>query len=316
MRWASFCRIRCLAAALVAAGAMAPHAASATLLGYEPFNYTVGSAVSGQSGGVGWSGPWGQQGATAIPANSNSVAAGSLAGPAGLPTAGNHAFLTGEFGTLQMARSFANVAGADGTSTWFSFLAQRQGETSTNVAGNPYPRGANVGLFDTEAVSQGGTANERFGVGNSSNATEDAWSIIPQGGGGNREGSAANPWSTLAWGVVRVDHIGDATVADSAWLWINPDPLGGEPLKANAVVEILSGDTNSRDFSNVDFVRPFVGNTAGTVGMANHRPFAVLVVDEIRLGTNWDDMRAVPEPSAGLLFALGGLALGALRKRG
>jgi MYXO-CTERM domain-containing protein len=111
--------------------------------------------------------------------------------------------------------------------------------------------------------------------------------------------------------VLRIDHVGDATVADNAYLWLNPNPLV-EPLIANADVTILSGDTNSRDLSNIDFVRPFVGNaqnTALTGGFpaTNWRPFGVLAVDEIRLGTTYADMSAVPEPAALGLLALGGL---------
>ena len=118
-------------------------------------------------------------------------------------------------------------------------------------------------------------------------------------------------WSQLAWGVLRIDHAGDATVSDSAYLWLNPNPLV-EPLIANADVTILSGDTNARDLSDLDFIRPFVGNNqTGT----NARPFAVIVVDEIRLGTTYADMTFVPEPASCLLLVLGGLALCVRRGR-
>src|SRR5262245_16489520 len=106
--------------------------ASATLIAYEPFNYPVGSAVVGGAGGIGFTGPWatprpaGSGGGT--PAGSNTIGAGSLAGPAGLPTLGNHAIFTGEFGTMDgLHRPFANIAGTDGTTTWVSLIAQRTG---------------------------------------------------------------------------------------------------------------------------------------------------------------------------------------------
>ena len=116
-------------------------------------------------------------------------------------------------------------------------------------------------------------------------------------------------WSTLAWGVLRIDHVGDHTVGDSAWLWLNPNPLAGEPLKANADVTILSGDTNARDFSNADFIRPFVGNQQGTAGMTSFRPFSAMLVDEIRIGTTFADMRAIPEPSTLALLVLSAVGL-------
>src|SRR5262245_35500460 len=139
--------------ALVAA--VASHAA-ATLIAYEPFDYPAGAVLNGQNGGVGYTAPWAPYLGVAgnVPANpaSNAIVAGSLVGPAGLPTFGNSALLSGEFGTLQIARAFPNITGTAGTTTWFSFIGQRLGATSTNVAGNPYPRGANVSLFDQDRI--------------------------------------------------------------------------------------------------------------------------------------------------------------------
>jgi hypothetical protein len=297
--------------------------ASAALIAYEPFNYPVGSTLVGGAGGTGFSGPWATPrpgGGGGTPANSNTIGAGSLAGPAGLTTIGNHALFTGEPGTMDgLHRPFANVAGTDGTTTWVSLIAQRQGTAQDPpvVGTNPYPRGANVSFYDSQGTTDNsGVADERFGIGNSSNANDNEWSIVPEGSGTLREGPASHlpAWSTLAWGVLRIDHVGDHTVGDSAWLWINPNPLGGEPLKANADVTILSGDTNSRDFSNVDFIRPFVGNVQGTVGNTNFRPFAVMRVDEIRIGTTWADMRAIPEPSTLILLILSAPGLNGRRR--
>jgi hypothetical protein len=291
---------------------------SATLIAYEPFNYPVGSALVGGAGGTGFTGPWATPrpgGGGATPAGSNTIGAGSLAGPAGLTTIGNHAIFTGETGTMDgLHRPFANVPGTDGTTTWVSLIAQRQGAAQDPpvVGTNPYPRGANISFFDSQGTTDNsGIPDERFGIGNSSNANDNEWSIVPEGSGTIREGPASHlpAWSTLAWGVLRIDHVGDHTVGDSAWLWMNPNPLGGEPLKANADVTILSGDANSRDFSNVDFIRPFVGNVQGTAGNTNFRPFAVMRVDELRIGTTWADMRTVPEPSTLMLVILAALGL-------
>lgn len=295
--------------------------ASATLIAYEPFNYAAGSILNGQSGGAGFTAPWAPYlgNAANVPANpaSNAIVAGSLAGPAGLPTLGNSALLSGEFGTLQIARAFPNISGAAGTTTWFSFLGQRQGATSTNVAGNPYPRGANVSLFDTDRITTPAQVSpnlpERIAMGNSSNATANEWSIITEGNGGQRDGSGT-AWSTLRWGVIKIEHNGDNTVPDNAYLFLDPDP-NVEPTNAMAVASLVNGvDAAARDFSSIDFMRPFVGNTQGTVGNANHRPFAVLAVDEIRLGTTYADMRAIPEPTTCLLLMLGGVALSCCRR--
>jgi hypothetical protein len=292
--------------------------ASATLIAYEPFDYAAGSILNGQTGGVGFTAAWAPHLANAanVPANpiSNAIVAGSLPGPAGLPTLGNSALLSGEFGTLQISRLFPSISGAAGTTTWFSFIGQRLGETSTNVAGNPYPRGANVSLFDADRVGPSPNQPERIAMGNSSNATADEWSIITEGSGSQRDGSGT-PWSTRHWGVIKIEHLGDSTVADNAYMFLDPDP-NVEPTNAMAVASMVNGvDSGARDFSGIDYMRPFVGNTSGTVGNTNHRPFAVLAVDEIRVGTTYADMRATPEPTTALLFVLGGLALSLGRSR-
>jgi hypothetical protein len=317
-----------IAAALALMGAVLPHVAHAGLIAYEPFNYATGDNLDTKTGGTGWTSSWGPKlvpVGPAIPVAGAVIQAGSLAGPVGLPTLGGHVRMSAENGAFEMARSFPNVPGAAGTNTWFSFLGQRIGSNAggSNWPNNPYPRGANIGLFDKDVVAQGGTAFERVGVGNSTtgNAADsnhyDEWSLIPQGSGTAREGPVSHSpkWSELAWAVLRIEHVGDATVADNMWLWLNPDPLGGEPLTANAAVTIISGDTNSRDISNVDYIRPFLGAAQNVGNAATSRPAAVMLIDEIRLGTGWDDMRATPEPATGVLVALAGIALTARRKR-
>ena len=284
-------------------------AATAQLYFYEPFDYAPGSNIIGQNGGVGFTSPWAiQTGATAPSAQAFTAVAGSLSA-AGLTTSGGSAILTGEFGTLQAMRSFANVLGSDGTTTWYSWIGQRQGATGSTIAGNPFARGVNVGLFDTEATAtQGGTLRpERIGIGNSSNAAADEWSIIPEGSGTLRAGAAGESFATLYWAVLRIDHHGDATVADDAYLFLNPDP-SIEPLIGSA----LASSIGVRDYSNLDFIRPFVGNVASSGAV----PFGVLVIDEIRLGGDYASMTAtsVPEPTSVALLGLGGLALFARRQ--
>jgi hypothetical protein len=301
--------------ALVAA--FASHAA-ATLIAYEPFDYPAGAVLNGQNGGVGYTAAWSPYlgNAANVPANpaSNAIVAGSLVGPAGLPTFGNSALLSGEAGTLQIQRNFPSIAGTDGTTTWFSYIGQRLGETSTNVANNPYPRGANISLFDGDRTGPSPNQPERVAVGNSSNASADEWSIITEGSGSQRDGSGVS-FGTLHWAVLKIEHVGDNTVADNAYLFLDPDP-NVEPTNDQAIASIVNGvDASARDFSSLDFMRPFIGNTAGSVGNTNHRPYAVLAVDEIRLGTTYADMRGVPEPASCLLMFMGSAVAMLIRRR-
>ena len=330
--------------AACAVAVWATSSAQAVLLVYEPFDYNVGSQLTGQSGGQGFNAAWtGRENNLAnVPAGSTSIQAGSLAGPAGLVTQGGHALITGASGTTQPARTFSAQAQAaiaaqegSGGSLWVSFLAQRQGaanDTSTgagsNWLNNPYPRGVNVSLFNA------GLNDELTGIGNSSAASDNTWSIIPDGSGAQREGAynpaggvagggpetvgaATYPWNDLHWAVVRIDYNGAGGNQDMR-LWLDPDPTGAAPLDADAVATILGTDTNYRTLLGVGGLRPFVGNQSGTVGGANFQPAGVLVLDEIRVGTEFRDMNStqvIPEPATFGLLALAGAALAIRRRR-
>jgi len=102
----------------------------------------------------------------------------------------------------------------------------------------------------------------------------------------------AGPFSDLAWAVMRIDFIGGA---NNQYLWLNPDP-NVEPSTGTANVTIL----NAAAVTGFDAIRPFVGNAQ------SDRPFGVLAIDEIRLGTTYADMSAIPEPSSMALLLLGG----------
>lgn len=272
--------------------------ASAELLLYEPFGYTAGADLVGQNGGTGFTGAW-RDGA----AGGGIIQAGSLPAPAGVPTAGGHALLSGAAGTYQVYRDFTNIEGADGETTWISWIAQRQGDSiptpDPTYGDNPYPRGVNAGFFNTEHP----TRPERVGIGNSSNATENEWSIIPEGSGGLREGSGV-PWDEMHWAVMRLDHHGDINTPDDAYLWLDPDP-NVEPDIMNA----LASSVGVVDFSGLDFIRPFVGNES------SGRPAGQMVIDEIRVGTTYADMSAVPEPAALCLAGLAACGLVGRRRR-
>jgi hypothetical protein len=296
---------------------------SAELIAYEPFDYPAGSEVLGLSGGQGWTSPWTPRpGHPAPPLSSQMIVAGSLPGPLGLPTAGNHAKFVGQptFTQADVRRSFPEVIGAAGTTVWVSFLGQRVGEqapvfepqprqvvaaAATSIwPNNPYPRSGNLSFFDTQSMADPSRA-ERISVGNSTASSFgnpnhfDEWSLIPEGQPVYRRGPADHmpKQSELAWAVMRIDFFGDHTVDDDAWLWLNPDPRGGEPLTANADVAILRGHEKAHDYSGLDYVRPFAGNAEGS-GL-NYMPAAAILIDEIRIGTTWLDVNGgVPEPTS------------------
>jgi hypothetical protein len=320
---------------LVASGS----SASAALLVYEPFDYQAGSGLLDQNGGIGFAGDWTGRNNNdgAVPAGSTAIQAAGLShpsNPGALPTQGGSVLINGSSGVAEPAREFsaaARAAIAGSSTTWVSFLAQRQGQTTdpntTNLPNNPYPRGVNFSLFRTDLA----TNSEVAGFGNSSNATDNTWSIIPLGGGGNREGAydpaggvqgggpvtpgaATFPWNELQWAVIRVDHFAGN---DDIYMWLSPDP-DVEPSILDADATILNTDTNAIDYANIGAMRPFVGSQQGTVGAANWRPAGVLALDEIRIGTTYADMTAtsvIPEPASLVLLSLAAIAFG-LRRHG
>lgn len=290
----------------------------AALLAYEPFNYTVGSELSTQNGGSGFTSAWGLQSGTTTNAI---IQSGNLAVPA-LPSLsassqGNSVLFSGANGTLQYMRSFPNISGADGTTTWISFIGKRQGPQATSGT-NLYPRGVNIGFFNTQNT----TRVERATIGNSSGAAANTWAFIPTGASGSIQ-PTTNPAVTYGggdavWAVLRIDHKGanpddsgaalPAADKDDVYLFINPTP-GVEPSLASANATVLQGAANAFDYSNLDFVRPFIGGTSGA------QPYGELWVDEIRIGTTYAAMTA-PEPAAALLLVLGAIAIpGLIRRR-
>jgi MYXO-CTERM domain-containing protein len=310
------------ACALALAVLAAPAPAPAALLVYEPFDYAAGAdpSTAALNGGTGWAAGWGNRSGNVINAGMDTVGDSILAGSLGysdgsgnmLVTGGNRLQVSGEGGTSNPFRNMSVTRGAAGTTTWVSFVGVRYGETSTvEQPNNPYPRAANFSLYQVNGSLQA----ERLALGGSTGMPDDTWSLIPRGGGGNRVG--ATPFVSQAITsliVVRIDHIGDTTVSDDAYMWVNP-ALGSEPAIGTANAFRLGSDPTNADIFDytIDAVRPFAGNFSA----AQPRPFAVADYDEFRLGESFADVTPftpIPEPTAALLAA-GVLAATVLRRR-
>jgi hypothetical protein len=264
-----------VALATAAATLCTTRPAHAALLAYEPFTNAPGTAVVGSADGFGFSGPW--------QSNSSGGAATNTAYPLGytdpagniLVTRGGAGFfqgLTSANTSMQPIRLLAfgrGTNGADGVTTWISFLAVRQGPA---VAGNnPYPRGANV-PHDLDAG-----ALQKLAIGNSTAAATNTVGLIPLGNAGNLKPSAVL-FSVTNFIVVRIDHVA-GTANDNAYLFINP----------NLAVEPALGQANTNSLGSFDFsfdrLRVFAGGNASA-----SQPYAELVVDEYRLGETYADV--------------------------
>jgi hypothetical protein len=71
-------------------------------------------------------------------------------------------------------------------------------------------------------------------------------------------------------------------------MWVNPDLSAGEDLSTAQVSLISAMDINDPespvDMSRLSWISPYVGNNSGD------RPYAEMLLDEIRVGTTWADV--------------------------
>ena len=255
----------------------------AALLSYEGFDYTPGSSVVGQNGGTGFSQAW--QLNSSVGVFTNQPGSLSYRDSVGnmLVTSGGSLFLQGtnldNGGAAQPNRLLGYVRGtngADGGSTWVSFLAVRQGPTTNHptLPDNPYPRSANLSLYNSAPSNL-----EKLAMGNTALTVSNVVTLLPQGSLANAKPSSVS-FSRTNLIVVRIDHVSGASL-DNAHLFVNP-VLGSEPTLSQA-------DTNSIGEFDFTFnrIRPFAG---GDRTSAASSPYAELVLDEIRIGDTYAEV--------------------------
>jgi hypothetical protein len=254
---------------------------SASLLSYEGFDYAPGSSIVGQNGGFGFTQAWQLNSSGGVLTNQGYSL--SYTDPQGnrLITLGGSLFIQGattqDVATqpnrlLSYSRG-TNSGGTDGVTTWVSLLALRQGPTTNNPnePNNPYPRSANISLYNSVPSNA-----EKLAMGNTALTTSNVVSLLPQGG--NTKASSV-PYDRTNFIVVRIDHVAGAAL-DNAYLFVNP-PLSTEPSLGQA-------DTNSVGQFDFSFnrIRPFAGGDRPSA----YSPYAELIVDEIRIGDTYADV--------------------------
>ncbi len=261
----------------------------AVLLAYDGFDYAAGN-VNGENGGTGWDSAWTS---SASPVYGNVVTGTTLGytgGSISLSGSGTALSITGG-GAGLLNRDF--VGTATGGEIYFSLLFQ-----AVSGSGNEFSHfylsndpdqfnSGGVGDFSTSA------GNSDFGarVNNGATDTTVASSV-----------SYTTGTTYLLVGRLSTDGTGGASadIIDQVELWVNPTSL--TPGTANATVNATTGLP----------LGDLVNFSTRTVNFAS--PDEILI-DELRIGTDFASVVTVPEPTTGLLMILGGTSLFALRRR-
>ncbi|TAL00764.1 MAG: hypothetical protein EPO07_09245 [Verrucomicrobia bacterium] len=232
--------------------------AHAALLAYEGFDYAADSDLSGQNGGTGWAGPWGN-------GTGDSNVLGSLAYTDSqgnvLTTAGNSALCSALIpaANFSIRRTNSFVRNDASGTTWVSLLAQYGGNDPTRAAG------FQLQTNNTERISLGkGTTNV---------PPPATWSML-YGGSASTSAFTTNPITQTAFLVLRIDHKAGAN--DDVYLFVNP-VLSSAPAAGQA-------STNFIDKAEFSFnaVRIFAGYSSGN--------YAEIHVDEFRVGETYADV--------------------------
>ncbi len=224
--------IKAAALAVVAMVGMALPAAHASLLVYEPFNYTAGSNLNGQTAtGLGLTGSWSAGNAT--------IASGSLS-EGNLATSANS--LIGGASNVTQVNLTSPISATAGNPLWVSFLIQTP-TTATEVTGG-------WGGLVLELSSTNVYTYPFIGYANSG-----VFVVQTQGGGNDVNGPSVSPNTTY---LMVLEDIANSSGPDTLNLWVNPAtgvtaPSGTPTITDNLIGPIgdISGiGTNDGSYSN------------------------------------------------------------------
>lgn len=269
--------------------------AHATLVIYEPFDYSTG-ALAGNGSVMGLAGSWSSSGS-----NQQSVVSPGLSFP-GLSTTGNAARRTsapgGAESSVTISASAVTSLTADGSTIYFSLLV-RNDRFSVSNENLVFTIGSGA-LVVPGSDKQNPTiiGGEGFGIhldGNTDGgSTIDIFGYqIDDGVASQSTGKVDNDATVNTFMIVgRIDWVANGG-NDTLTLWNVTDPTTGLPGSSFAT---MSADLDQSLFD--------------TLAIESQQ---VATIDEIRFGTTLASVGVVPEPSAALLGGLGALLL--LRRR-
>lgn len=257
--------------------------ASAALITYDGVNYAAG-ALNGNNGGTGWSGAYQANGTNNTVVDANGLTYQNLQ-----VEGGSVRTTTGGATTLLNFRNLNNVYGDDETGeTWISFLGRRNGVTATNLF-------AGISFYNSSGT---GTADGEVSFANTT-VSPLVWRILDLGANlsTNTNISIASDTTYLlvariVWNTPDAGLAGATTAGNEAvYLYVNPTIGGGTPTTASA------NAGRNITLANFDKIRVAGQNAVD------------YTFDEFRIGSTFDDVTPIPEPSAILLSCLAAAGL-------
>lgn len=295
--------------------------AKAAIIAYEGFDYPAGTTITNQNGGLGWGSAWSAI-SISVPATNRPGSLTYANGNAMMVT-GNHLLVGYADGndpawpavggnTVAAQRQLVNtqslgaVVGGAGGTIWLSFLCQNY---NTEIGeGHTGFRETKLLLLSGATTNTNGIANvagsERLNIGVPNTYVTGASDTYSLYAGGNYVSSGVTTvrgaqylGTAATMLLVRIDLDG-TTANDTASLWVNP--VLGPNESTLGTAQAVYTDVN------LDWINGF----RFQAGNANlYGTNSTWSVDEFRIGTDFNDISPVPEPSVTVLLgvALSGL---------